>query len=469
MLDIRTSELDERGDRVIEIDLPGLRDHLDDIRRTLRIKGDFDVGYRVEQGARVKAGYVDLQRPSLSLRFARGQDPDGVWELSLDAADPGGRWERPLWRQSLFVQKQISRTDAEIDALAQRYAPVFVFSGEERYYPVSLGTLFTAPEILACTEVMKLRTVFGKERVPLARLGEFMRFNGHRDYLLDFNVLSMKRSVFAQIGGDPRSATLYYSYFEDPSSDRFFINYHLFYAYDTKTGLARVTGIGPHVFDRESMVMVFGGDERPRSMIISGHLENQTIFFLKKLKVWSQGRLRVKYDDPRTLKLGAHPVIAVAEGSHALYPTSGVYQLSLLREVAGYLDPALLRADAADRRINGAIRPEQFLVPPTLRPRVERAIPNYRLPSLGLDRLTSHIGEPSATHDGHAAYLTFSGFWVDVPGPQNARFPPFTRKVAEITDWVDGAYAWEWDDVPDTYHENNGIILRFLHENLEDF
>jgi len=30
---------------------------------------------------------------------------------------------------------------------------------------------------------------------------EFLRFNGHSDYLLDFNFLSMWRSVFAEIGG----------------------------------------------------------------------------------------------------------------------------------------------------------------------------------------------------------------------------------------------------------------------------
>ena len=38
------------------------------------------------------------------------------------------------------------------------------------------------------------------------------------------------------------------------------------------------------------------------------------------------------WDDPDTLKLGEHPVIAVAEGSHALYPTSGVYRVSFLQE-----------------------------------------------------------------------------------------------------------------------------------------
>ncbi len=212
-----------------------------------------------------------------------------------------------------------------------------------------------------------------------------MRFNGHSEYLLDFNVFSMKRSVFATLGGNSRDAVTYYSYLEDPDSDRFFITYHQIYAYDTKTGIARLTNIGPHVFDRESMILVFEGGETPSSMIISGHLENQTIAFLKNLKRWSQGRLRVPFDDERTLKLGNHAVIAVGEGSHALYPTSGEYQLSLLREIAGYVDPALFRGRKPE---SPAILPEQIILPPALK---SHSVPSYELSAFGLDHLTSRI------------------------------------------------------------------------------
>jgi hypothetical protein len=225
--------------------------------------------------------------------------------------------------------------------------------------------------------------------------------------------------------------------------------------------LARLSGIGPHVFDRESMVMVFDGTDRPSGMVISGHLEHQTIFFLDKLKVWHQGRVRVPFDDPRTLKLGDHPVIAVAEGSHALYPTSGIYQLSLLKELAGFLHPEV----TGSRKVTD-LNVDQVLVPPTVG---GTALPHYTLESFGLDRMTSHIPEGSPAYDPHNAYLTFSGFWVDVPGTRNARFPPFTDKVSRIGDWVDGSYAWHWEDVPDQYHRNNRLILKFLKENIEDF
>ena len=76
--------------------------------------------------------------------------------------------------------------------------------------------------------------------------------------------------------------------------------------------------------------------------------------------------------------------------------------------------------------------------------------------------------EMSSVHE-YAEDLHICGYWVDVAGTQNARFPPFTRNLTEIGDWVDGAFEWLWDDVPDEYHDNNGLILEFLRENTEDF
>ncbi len=464
MFDIRKSELDDAGNRVLSIEMPALRTHAADVERVIGAEGPYFLRYEARQGEHVRSGRFSPDRPRFRLRFRRGVDPDGAWLVRVDAVGDNEEWQRPLWRQWVFVQSALRRTQAEIDALAQRYAPIFVFSQREKYFPVSFRTLLRAPPIRESDEVMKIKTIFGKEAVPLGQLGEFMRFNGHSEYLLDFNFFSMKRSVFASLGGDPYSAVIYYSYLEDPQSDRFFISYHQIYAYDTKTGLARITNIGPHVFDRESMMLVFDGGDRPSSMIISGHLENQTIFFLKKLKRWSQGRIRVPFDDERTLKLGEHPVIAVGEGSHALYPTSGEYQLSLLREIAGYIDRDVIRGRPP--RSEGGIVPSQVLSPPSLG---SRGLPTYGLRSLGLDRLVSRIQRKSGGADPYRAFLVFSGYWVDVPGTQNARFPPFTRNMTEIADWVDGAYEWIWDDVPEHYHQNNGLILRFLRENLEDF
>ena len=210
------------------------------------------------------------------------------------------------------------------------------------------------------------------------------------------------------------------------------------------------------------MVLVFE-EEEPTALVISGHLENQKIFFLDKLKIWTQGRIKVEFQDPHTVTLGNHPLIAVAEGSHALYPTSGVYQLSLLKELAGFVDPRITDRQPSD---SNQLRPEQVALPPSMR---SPTVPSYRLLPLGLDRLSSRIDPGATDYDGYNAYLAFSGFWVDVPGTQNARFPPFTRKMSEIEAWVDKAYQWQWDDLPKNLGENNQIILEFLQENIEDF
>lgn len=464
MLEICTNALDARGNRVLTLALPAVLSHPDEIRRVLRANGPFELAYSVTRGDREKAGAIDPDEPRFELCFEKGVDPDGVWQLTIEGGTPGGKKRRTLWKQSLFVQCALRRDEATIDALAQRYAPVFVFSSKERYFPVSLATLLCDPRIAACNDSMQIKTVFGEERVALAELGDFMRFNGHSDYLIDFNFLSMKRSIFAEIGGDPRDVTVYYSYMEDPDSDRFFINYHQLYAFDTKTGLARLFNIGPHVFDRESMVLVFEGGTEPSAMIISGHLEDQEVL-LAKLKMWKQGRIAVRFDDAMTLKIGTHPVIAVAEGSHALYPTSGVYHLSLLREIAGYLDPNIMVDDLGEHE-RFPIRPEQVITPPLCR---GKQLPRYRLASLGLNHMRSEIVDDAPGYDGHNAFLAFSGFWVDVPGTRNARFPPFTDKESEIVNWVDKAFQWEWSDLPERYHRNNELILGFLRENLEDF
>ena len=463
MFDIRLNSLDPDGNRVFEIELGVVRDHPDRIARVLKAKGAYTLHWTATNGGHTRSGEVDLDDPRISMVFRKGIDPDGVWEVVLEGADVEGRWTRPLWRQLMFVQKEFSRSQERIHELARKHAPIFVFACDEQYFPVSLDTLLRSPLVMERKDAMTIKTVFGKQSIPLPHLGDFLRFNGHADYLLDFNFLTMWRSVFAEMGGDPRAATVYYSYFEDPNSDRFFINYHLIYAFDTKTGIAKWTNIGPHVFDRESMVMVFDGEENPHELIISGHLENQFIFFLNKLKMWNQGRVSVPYDDPRTLKLGTHPVIAVAEGSHALYPTSGVYQLSLLKEIAGYLDDEELPGNGYPA---GKIKPDQIIVPPTV---TGDLLPQYSLKAFRFDCLSSRFDEGDPDRDPCSAFLTFSGHWVDVLGPTNARFPPFTRKVSDIDNWVDGAYDWQWDDVPERYQRNNDVILRYLIENIEDF
>ena len=78
--------------------------------------------------------------------------------------------------------------------------------------------------------------------------------------------------------------------------------------------------------------------------------------------------------------------------------------------------------------------------------------------------MTSAFPESTPVWDPSASYLVFSGYWVDVPGWTNARFPPFTRKIADIGKWVDEAYQWDWDGVPEDVVENNRLLCTILDE-----
>ena len=304
MFDIQQNRKDAEGNQCFLIELSGIRTHAQAVREALKLTGAFTLTYRATFEDTEKSGDIDPSDPRFELTFERKVDPDGVWDVLIEAHDQAGR-TREVWHQHLFVQKDLSRSSADIADLARRHAPIFVFSKDEQYFPVSLSTLLGAPEVRACTDTVEIETIFGEENVPLPDLGDFMRFNGHCDYLLNSTLFGMTDSVFASLGRSLGNSTVYYSYIEDPDSDRFFITYHLLYAFDTKTGVAKWTGIGPHIFDRESMVMVFNSAEEPVSLVISGHLENQTIFLLEKLKIWHQGRISVPYEDGRTLKIKA--------------------------------------------------------------------------------------------------------------------------------------------------------------------
>lgn len=443
------------GDAHLVIELPAFRDEPELLERLCDGERP-QLRYRVSRnGADILSGEIDAADMRFELTLDRTAHPSGVYTVQIEAAGCDGT----LWEQDIFAQHRTRLSPGEIDALAREHAPVFIFSARDEYYPVSLSELFTSHKVRNSETSLSIETITGTEEVPASALGEFMLHNGNRNYLLNFSFFSMDDSPFRNIHGSPDAATVYYSYLEEENGSRFFINYHLFFAFDTKAGFSKLTGIGPHNFDRESMTIVFGADRKPESLVISGHLEDQKIFFLEKLKFWTEGRVNVDYHDKRTLKLGAHPVIAVAEGSHALYPLCGVYTvLSLLNELAGFVAPEFLPLFNFDlEEAVGSITSRQVLLPPALPSSVK---PCYDLKSAAFGTMTSEI-DP-AHPDDDAAYLVFSGYWVDVAGPQNAKFPPFTRKESDINGWVNHAYNWDWDDIPERLFRNNEVIRNFI-------
>ncbi len=460
----RVFRIVEAGERLV-VDLPlarnpeAFRKHTGVLPDSLR----YELGF-LRQGVLsvVLAGDVVDCGFTADLRDREG----GVYLVSMIGQTTGGE-DVLFWKQHVFIQPRLRRSAEHIHELAIRHAPAFLFSRGEEYFPLSLSYLLENPVLTAeGAGEQGVDTPRGRLKVPAAELAEFLRYNGHADYLLNQSFLSFDESVFREIRGSFRRSVIYYSYLEDRDNDRFYINYHTFYAYDPKTGIAKMLNIGPHVFDRESMTIAFNGDEEPMDLILSGHLENQPILFLDKLKIWNTARVRVKFADRHTPMVHGHPIVPVAEGSHALYPSAGMYHISVLTEIAGHIFRRILKIDneTDDSEEPPGMAEHQVLLPPTL---TSERFANYELRPLRLDLLRSDPLPVSELYDPATAVLVFSGYWVDVPGLRNERFPPFSRREQDIEDWVDGAYNWEWKDLPANVKEHNQAIADYIAGSLD--
>lgn len=452
----KTLSILEAGSRLV-LELPWCREQPEEVERITGIRTT-GMQYRLTYMDKPAAeGSIENHRIDINL----SGKPSGVYKIQImgNHAKDGG--VREFWTQLLFIQTSVKRTPEEIDKIARRYAPIFLFSRKEDYFPVSLNDLVKSPALLASGGKVVVQTAAGEEQISVSDLDDFLRFNGNQEYLLDQSLFDLD-GIFKEIRGDFRRSVVYYSYLEDQNSDRFFINYHTFYAFDPKTGIAKLLNIGPHVFDRESMTVVFNGNGSPESMVLSGHLENQPILFLEKLKMWSTGRVRLKFPDPSNAEFKEHPIVPVAEGSHALYPTAGLYHISLLTELAGHVFKNILPLDTNDDV--SEMDMHQVLLPPSL---PSDKFANYDLRPLRLDLLRSSPLPQSSLYDPSTAVLTFSGYWVDVPGWQNERFPPFSRKEKEIEDWVDKAYIWDWKDLPDHIVEHNKALNDYVGQHVK--
>ena len=446
----------EAGQNLV-VELPFLRERAADFFSLLSLPEQdvqFDIRYGDKQIAAGKVGGDGRIQISL------GGQPAGAYTVRLLAMAPR---EREIWKQLVYAQPSLSRTPRQVDALARRYAPIFLFSHKEEYFPVSLRDLLHAPELMASDQSVKVDTVFGSESVPLACLAEFLRYNGHSEYLLNQSALSMRHSDFKKVHGSAGTSVVYYSYMEDNANNRFFINYHTFYTFDPKTGIAKLLNVGPHIFDRESMTITFDASEKPVTVVVSGHMENQTISFFDQLMAWNSGRVAYGAGHPRAPQVKGHPVVPVAEGSHALYPAAGRYKISVLTELAGHIMRQFLPDESEDDE-PAELHDRQVLLPPAL---ASERYACYELRPLRLDCLSTDPSPTEALYDPDSSVLVFSGYWVDVPGTHNERFPPFSKKECEIEGWVDGAFQWNWDSLPDDVSKHTEAITEAIASRIE--
>ncbi len=377
-----------------------------------------------------------------------------------------------IWEQDVFVSRMESDgiSKETIDNLALKYAPLVLLDGKEEYLPASIAYLQNWDDssnspIDDCDVNVTLK-IPGIEKIsfPYNKLAEVLPYNSHNEAILDtigFNVFKFyarktKRDALKGRRGDFDNVAVYYSYI--PNSEKkqqIVINYHFLYAYDPKMEAEGDKKKFSHVFDRESISIVFHWDKnkptlisdasvgsgnslnpKPEYIIYGAHVTGQTIYLIDdknipqesidgkkkfkpnnkdKLQTWTAPRIKVNWDE--VVRIENHPAVAVARGSHALYPIPGWYYVKQTR----LLEPAM---------------GEKLLAPShvTLTSVTKGAfneVLTYQLNDL-------ELGSIKSTKESWNRLLAFSGYLVDIVVMKGARFPPFTERELDINKWVNG-------------------------------
>ncbi|MBY0554265.1 hypothetical protein K2P97_07030 [bacterium] len=341
--------------------------------------------------------------------------------------------DSPVWKQKVFAIAPTEKllNDADKAELAAKYAPVVSYHDDEQYFPVSLEyltnqvdrdeNLAEEPFRLVNKKQKSLLSFFSKPSLDITfefkDILKVLPYYGHSESVLKSGLSSSSATRLKQRYGD-RHATVYYSVFENPKWKEIYINYHFFYTYDPKNGTADKDALPAHIFDRESMTVVLRSTTRqPLSVFYGAHLASQTMGQLSRdgdvLQRWESGRVFVNW--PLVKKIGNHPIPAVALGSHGIYPKAGNYAV-LLNNIKLLLEPA------GGKRILYPEFMNDFQRTPTSY--------SYALKDLKLETVTSDCRNPNNV-------LAFSGSTVDVLGPVNASFPPFTDREEDYFSYAD--------------------------------
>lgn len=344
-----------------------------------------------------------------------------------------------FWKQKVFAlhksENTLSLQDKEV--LAAQYAPVIEMSPDEMYYPASLEYIFNKvdADLQLAQEPFRLTTLntnisknstgligslFGKkyginEEFVFGDIDQIFPYYGHEESVLKSN-LADETKTRLKLRSGKNHLTIYYSVFENKFWSEIYINYHMFYAFDSKNGTKDKAVMAAHIFDRESVTVVLRGTSRkPLYTFYGAHLPSQTMAQLDSnqnvVQSWATGRVFVNWNKIIT-ENGRLKAVA-AKGSHGIYPIKGLYAV-----MANHSYPLLLEPAGGGEK---------------LYPEFEPAAGNnlkYKLRPLNLDNVSSDCNSQNRM-------LAFSGSTVDVLGPVNATFPPFTDREGDYKNYAD--------------------------------
>ncbi len=416
-------------------------------------------------------------------------------------------FKNPVWEQDVFVmvKKEQDELSDKIKPLVEKYAPFLLLDNEERYVPASLDYLVNQEMYDNNLNDLKVGIIFHRldtdrkkkvtrrtrltgvvreniENIPINDIGKVLPFNGDNigelDTLKVSDVATAKnemRNAIEKRVGNPDNITVYYSCFFNPNQkrDEVVINYHFLYAYDPKTEKeGQLLKIASHVFDRESISIVFNWDRnnpemesQPNSVLYGAHLPGQTITLKRndngEEQAWSTGRVKLKWEDVAIVKNEKmdkfHPVVAVALGSHAPYPVRGDYVVDPGKMLPSLVEPAR----AGKGLIPSCYENNKSKVEEVFK---SKDVSFYKLADLELGSITS---------TSKNSILAFSGDVVDIIGGNNAKFPPFTKRETEIDKYVNGTeddpvHNWDPNKVDKTDNSKFAELVKKIEKSLTE-
>lgn len=376
----------------------------------------------------VKEG--DISAESATIKIPVSETGAYIFKLFLDE-------DKPFWTQKVFSvgKTNISLSAAEKLELAKKYAPILSFTDDEVYYPISLEYLANQVEIdpalgeetfrivnksVVSSVLGSLGGLFGGSKpkdldveFKFKDILKVLPFYGHHDSVLKFGGKDSSQTRLKQRFGK-NHITVYYSIFEHQK--QIILNYHFIYPYDLKNGTVE-KGVAPaHIFDRESMSIALNASKKPNYVIYGAHLASQTMAQLddnEKIKQeWKTGRVFVLWNNAK--KINDRPVAFIAYGSHGVYPKEGTYGVM-------HNTTALLKEEAGGSK--------RFIHPEFNAAGIPAGSLPYKMEDLNLDSVISSCKDARGI-------LAYSGSTVDVLGPTNATFPPFTDREENFLEYL---------------------------------
>lgn len=308
---------------------------------------------------------VSISNPGVSLLQVFGERR--AWQSAV--------FPNPLeYEQLVFIRESPT---SEISSLASKYNPLLSFHEEEKYFPITLSSIFDLPI-----------SSFGETNIEFNESSSTSAGEILSKYASPSNYAFLDKASAKSLTGAKDSFPAYFLH--ETNGEKLWISYIYFFGFDEKTENSPAN----HQLDRESIIVQFSrvnNQWSPDGVVYAGHLPEQPTEFLGSEKTgtaltrWDGGKSFVQWKNVSKGPNG-NPLIYVARGSHAMFPALGWFNVINVGVIPNLKEPAGSNHDG----FSG---------------------------SLSFLDMSKNKG------------LTFSGSIVDGlgSGAKNSRFPPFIR------------------------------------------